>query len=121
MYDQVAERIVSALTGQGGAVPEEALESAPRTPFSSPTTFSPADVILFKDHQVAAFITDLGGRTSHTAILARSLGIPALVALHTARELVRKDELVIVDGTQGVVIVAPEETVLAEYRLKQHQ
>ncbi|MFY8064320.1 MAG: phosphoenolpyruvate--protein phosphotransferase, partial [Usitatibacteraceae bacterium] len=82
---------------------------------------SPADVILFKDHQVAAFITDLGGRTSHTAILARSLGIPALVALHTARELVREDELVIVDGTQGVVIVAPEETVLAEYRLKQHQ
>ncbi|MCA3017041.1 MAG: phosphoenolpyruvate--protein phosphotransferase [Rhodocyclaceae bacterium] len=117
---QVAERIVSALTGQGGAVPEKLRERAEDTILVA-HDLSPADVILFKDHQVAAFITDLGGRTSHTAILARSLGIPALVALHTARELVREDELVIVDGTQGVVIVAPEETVLAEYRLKQHQ
>jgi phosphotransferase system enzyme I (PtsI) len=49
------------------------------------------------------------------------LGIPALVALHTSRELVREDELIIVDGTQGIVIVDPDETVLAEYRLKQHQ
>jgi phosphotransferase system enzyme I (PtsI) len=117
---QVAERIVSALTGQGGAVPEKLRERAEDTILVA-RDLSPADVILFKDHQVAAFITDLGGRTSHTAILARSLGIPALVALHTARELVREDELIIVDGTQGVVIVAPEETVLAEYRLKQHQ
>ena len=52
---------------------------------------SPADVILFKDHQVAAFITDLGGSTSHTAILARSMAIPAIVALHTSRELIRED------------------------------
>jgi phosphotransferase system enzyme I (PtsI) len=82
---------------------------------------SPADVILFKDHQVAAFVTDLGGQTSHTAILARSLAIPAIVALHTSRELVREDELIIIDGTQGVLIVEPDETVLAEYRLKQNQ
>jgi phosphotransferase system enzyme I (PtsI) len=117
---QVAERIVSALTGQGGAVPEKLRERAEDTILVA-RDLSPSDVILFKDHQVAAFITDLGGRTSHTAILARSLGIPALVALHSARELVREDELIIVDGTQGVVIVDPEETVLAEYRLKQHQ
>ena len=117
---QVAERIVSALTGQGGAVPEKLRERAEDTILVA-RDLSPADVILFKDHQLAAFITDLGGKTSHTAILARSLGIPALVALHTARELVREDELIIVDGTQGVVIVDPEETVLAEYRLKQHQ
>jgi len=117
---QVAERVVAALSGQGGEVPEK-LRSRAEDTILVARDLSPADVILFKDHQVAAFITDLGGRTSHTAILARSLGIPALVALHTSRELVREDELIIVDGTQGVVIVDPDETVLAEYRLKQHQ
>jgi len=117
---QVAERVVSALSGQGGEVPEK-LRSRAEDTILVARDLSPADVILFKDHQVAAFITDLGGRTSHTAILARSLGIPALVALHTSRELVREDELIIVDGTQGVVIVDPDETVLAEYRLKQRQ
>jgi phosphoenolpyruvate-protein phosphotransferase (PTS system enzyme I) len=117
---QVAERIIAALNGQGGEVPEKLRERALDTILVA-HDLSPADVILFKDHQVAAFITDLGGRTSHTAILARSLSIPAIVALHTARELVREDEVIIVDGSQGVVIVEPDETVLAEYRLKQHQ
>ncbi len=117
---QVAERVIAALSGQGGAVPEKLRERAEDTILVA-RDLSPADVILFKDHQVAAFITDLGGRTSHTAILARSLGIPALVALHTARELVREDEVIIVDGTQGVVIVDPDETVLSEYRLRQRQ
>lgn len=117
---QVAERLIAALTGQGGEVPEKLRERAEDTILVA-HDLSPADVILFKDHQVAAFITDLGGRTSHTAILARSLGIPAIVALHTARELIREDEVIIVDGTQGVVIIDPDDTVLAEYRLKQHQ
>jgi phosphoenolpyruvate-protein phosphotransferase (PTS system enzyme I) len=117
---QVAERIVAALSGQVSEVPEKVRERAEDTILVA-HDLSPADVILFKDHQVAAFVTDVGGSTSHTAILARSLAIPAIVALHTARELVREDELIIVDGTQGVVIVDPEQTVLAEYRLKQHQ
>ncbi len=117
---QVAERIVAALTGQGGAVPEKLRERAGDTILVA-HDLSPADVILFKDHQVAAFVTDLGGSTSHTAILARSLAIPAIVALHTSRELIREDELIIVDGMQGVVIVEPDDTVLAEYRLKQNQ
>jgi phosphoenolpyruvate-protein phosphotransferase (PTS system enzyme I) len=117
---QVAERIVAALSGQISEVPEKVRERAEDTILVA-HDLSPADVILFKDHQVAAFVTDVGGSTSHTAILARSLAIPAIVALHTARELVREDELIIVDGTQGVVIVDPEQTVLAEYRLKQHQ
>ena len=117
---QVAERVVAVLSGQGGEVPEK-LRSRAEDTILVARDLSPADVILFKDHQVAAFITDLGGRTSHTAILARSLGIPALVALHTARELVHEDELIIVDGSQGVVIVDPDETVLAEYKLKQQQ
>ena len=117
---QVAERVVAALTGQGGVVPEKLRARAEDTILVA-RDLSPADVILFKDHQVAAFVTDLGGQTSHTAILARSLAIPAIVALHTSRELVREDELIIVDGAQGVVIVEPDETVLAEYRLKQNQ
>ena len=117
---QVAERIVAALSGQGGAVPEKLRERAEDTILVA-HDLSPADVILFKDHQVAAFVTDLGGSTSHTAILARSLAIPAIVALHTSRELIREDELIIVDGMQGVVIVEPDDTVLAEYRLKQNQ
>ena len=117
---QVAERIVAALSGQGGAVPEKLRERAEDTILVA-HDLSPADVILFKDHQVAAFVTDLGGSTSHTAILARSMAIPAIVALHTSRELIREDELIIVDGMQGVVIVEPDDTVLAEYRLKQNQ
>ncbi len=117
---QVAERVVAALSGGGGAVPEKLRARAEDTILVA-RDLSPADVILFKDHHVAAFVTDLGGRTSHTAILARSLGIPAIVALHTACELIREDELIIVDGAQGVVIVEPDDTVLAEYRLKQNQ
>jgi len=117
---QVAERIVAALSGQISDVPEKLRERAEDTILVA-HDLSPADVILFKDHQVAAFVTDVGGSTSHTAILARSLTIPAIVALHSARELVREDEVIIVDGTQGVVIVDPDEMVLAEYRLKQNQ
>ncbi len=82
---------------------------------------SPADAILYKQQQVAAFITDLGGSTSHTAILARSLNIPAIVALHHAWTLVRENELLIVDGTQGIVLVNPDELIVNEYRLKQNQ
>src|SRR3954451_11592733 len=82
---------------------------------------SPADVIQFKHHQFASFITDLGGSTSHTAIVARSLNIPSIVALHHARQLIRENELLIVDGTQGVIIVDPDPQALAEYKLRQHQ
>ena len=76
-------------------------------------------MIQFKQHQFASFITDLGGATSHTAIVARSLNIPSIVALHHARKLIRENELLIVDGTKGVVIVDPDKTVLAEYKLRQ--
>jgi phosphotransferase system enzyme I (PtsI) len=82
---------------------------------------SPADAIQFKQHQFAAFVTDVGGATSHTAILARSLNIPSIVALQRARALIRDGELVIVDGTQGVLVVNPDKDTLAEYKLKQEQ
>lgn len=82
---------------------------------------SPADAIAFKDQRFASFITDVGGATSHTAILARSMAIPAIVGLENARALIRDDELLIVDGLRGAVIVNPDSRVLEEYRIKQHQ
>jgi phosphoenolpyruvate-protein phosphotransferase (PTS system enzyme I) len=82
---------------------------------------SPADVIVFKQHKFASFITDLGGATSHTAIIARSLNIPSVVALHHARALIRENEVLIVDGTNGVVIINPDRNVLTEYKLRQEQ
>ena len=66
-------------------------------------------------------MTDVGGVTSHTAILARSLNIPAIVGLHHARHMIREGDLLIVDGIQGVLIVDPDSIVLAEYQLRQSQ
>ncbi len=80
---------------------------------------SPADTIQFKQLKIGGFVTDLGGATSHTAIVARSLAIPAIVGLHHARPLIRDDDLLIVDGTRGVLIVNPDERVLREFRLRQ--
>jgi phosphotransferase system enzyme I (PtsI) len=78
-------------------------------------------MILFKRHRFGGFVTDVGGVTSHTAIVARSLGIPAIVGLHHAFQTISERELVIVDGTQGVLIVNPDAVVLAEYRTRQAQ
>jgi len=82
---------------------------------------SPADMILFKRHRYGGFVTDVGGVTSHTAIVARSLGIPALVGLHHARQTISEGELLIVDGVQGLLVVNPDPAVLAEYRQRQTQ
>jgi phosphotransferase system enzyme I (PtsI) len=82
---------------------------------------SPADMLLFKRHQFGGFVTDVGGVTSHTAIVARSLGIPAIVGLHHAFQTIAERELLIVDGVHGVLIVNPDPVVLAEYRLRQSQ
>jgi phosphotransferase system enzyme I (PtsI) len=78
-------------------------------------------MLLFKRHQFGGFVTDVGGVTSHTAIVARSLGIPAIVGLHHAFQTIAERELLIVDGVQGVLIVNPDPLVLAEYRLRQSQ
>jgi phosphotransferase system enzyme I (PtsI) len=116
---QVAERILAALAGTQRRIAMKPVREDASILVAR--DLSPADVILFREHPFAAFVTDLGGATSHTAIIARSMNIPAIVALHHSRALIREDELVIVDGTQGVVIVNPDRHVLAEYRLKQNQ
>jgi phosphoenolpyruvate-protein phosphotransferase (PTS system enzyme I) len=117
---QVAERVLGALAGSRRrvAIKPTRLDS---DMILVARDLSPADVILFREHPFAAFVTDMGGATSHTAIIARSLAIPAIVALHHSRTMIREDELVIVDGTRGVLIVNPDRAVLAEYRLKQNE
>ena len=82
---------------------------------------SPADMLQFKQSVFAGFITDVGGKTSHTAIVARSMDIPAVVGARTASQLVRQDDWVIIDGDAGVVIVDPSSIILAEYGFKQRQ
>jgi phosphotransferase system enzyme I (PtsI) len=116
---QVVERVLKALMGGQALAAPAASEEQKLIVVAH--DISPADMILFKRHHFGGFVTDLGGVTSHTAILARSLGIPAVVGLHHARQLIRERELVIVDGEQGVLIVDPDPIVLGEYRLRQSQ
>ncbi|MFO1281646.1 MAG: phosphoenolpyruvate--protein phosphotransferase [Burkholderiales bacterium] len=113
---QVVERVLKRLMGKPGALPAPVAEE--RTILVA-HDLSPADVIQFKQHHYAAFLTDLGGVTSHTAIVARSLAVPAVVATHNARQMIHDGEMLIVDGANHVVIVNPDRAVLAEYRLKQ--
>ncbi|MDO1510011.1 MULTISPECIES: phosphoenolpyruvate--protein phosphotransferase [unclassified Neisseria] len=79
---------------------------------------SPADTVYFKEQRVAAFVTDAGGPTSHTAILGRSLDIPSVIGLHNARKLITENEWVIVDGINGILLIDPDEVVLNEYRAR---
>lgn len=80
---------------------------------------TPADTVLMQHHGVAAVVTEFGGPLSHTAILARSLRIPAIVGLHAARQYLRENETVIIDGRQGVMVVDPARPILASYRKRQ--
>jgi phosphotransferase system enzyme I (PtsI) len=82
---------------------------------------TPADTVLLKHNRVAAFVTNQGGPISHTAILARNLEIPAIVAVHNATRYIRDGEEVIVDGKLGITIVAPDKAVVAEYRQRQKE
>ncbi len=115
---QVGERVLKRLLGKPGTLPAAVAEEQT---ILVAHDLSPADVIQFKNHHYGAFLTDVGGATSHTAIVARSLNVPAVVATHNARQLIRDSEMLIVDGHAGVVVVNPDRAVLAEYRLKQSQ
>ncbi|MBX3680005.1 phosphoenolpyruvate--protein phosphotransferase [Cognatazoarcus halotolerans] len=113
---QVVERLVKVLLGRPGHLPPRRKDGLGTIVVAH--DLSPADTIGFREHHVAGFVTDVGGPTSHTAIVARSQSIPAVVALHHIRHLVEDDELVIIDGTRGVVIIEPDERVLEEYQLR---
>jgi phosphotransferase system enzyme I (PtsI) len=82
---------------------------------------TPADTVLMQHNGITAFVTEYGGPTSHTAILARSLGIPAIVGLHHALQYINEDDYIILDGTHGVVLVDPDKPTLHHYQKLQKQ
>ena len=112
---QVVERVLKALLGKSRKIAKKAKDE---DLIVVAHDLSPADTIQFRNMRVGGFVTDMGGFTSHTAIVARSLAIPALVGMHHARPLVQDDDLLIIDGTTGALIVNPDERILEEYRLK---
>jgi len=82
---------------------------------------APADMLQFKRSVFTGFITDVGGKTSHTAIVARSMDIPAVVGAREASRIIRQDDWVVIDGDAGIVIIDPSPIVLEEYRFRQRQ
>lgn len=116
---QVSERLIKALLGKPRKLTRRKAAMGPDDELIIVAhDLSPADTLAFKNMHIAGFVTDLGGATSHTTIVARSLGIPAVVGMQRARPLILDDDLLIVDGTRGVLIVEPDERVLEEYRLR---
>ena len=118
---QVVERVVRALLGKSRRLPRKAGKAGDEALIVVAHDLSPADTIQFKHMPIAGFVTDLGGATSHTAIVARSLAIPAVVGLRHVRPLVGEGDLLVVDGARGVVIVNPDARILAEYRLRKQE
>lgn len=118
---QVVERILKALQGKPRKLGRRKAENVDEELIVVARDLSPSDTIQFKTLKIAGFVTDLGGATSHTAIVARSLGIPAVVGLHNARPLIQDEDLLIVDGTRGVLIVDPDVRILEEYRLRKSE
>ena len=133
--EQVVERVLRQLKGAPTGMPQPAvrrpgsqrqqdllLEDTEDVPLVLVAhDLSPADMLQFKQSVFAGFVTDVGGKTSHTAIVARSLDIPAVVGARNASHWVKQDDWVIIDGDAGVMIVDPSPIVLAEYGFKQRQ
>lgn len=122
---QVAERVLKALNAQQK-------DDLGNSDLLSPSDvgvdaiivahdIAPHDMLRFKEHAFTGFVTDLGGKTSHTAIVARSMEIPAVVGVRHASEMIRHGDWLVIDGEHGVVVVAPDEQLLAEYRLLQER
>jgi phosphotransferase system enzyme I (PtsI) len=121
---QVVERVLKALAGtpSAAALVNNGMHSnASDEMIVVAHDISPADMMQFKTQTFRGFVTDMGGRTSHTAIVARSLGIPAAVGVQQASSLIRQDDLIIVDGDYGIVIVDPAPIVLEEYSYRQSE
>ncbi len=109
---QVAERVARVLSGL--RAPTVAAEE-PRIYVA--TDLSPADMLSLRS--ALGFVLDQGGPTSHAAILARGMDVPAALGASAASRLIVDDDWLILDGEQGVVIVAPDEAILAWYRARQ--
>ena len=123
--EQVVERLLKALAASSDAsqtdtaVPRDFAGEDPLVLVAS--DIAPADMLQFKSSIFSGFITDVGGRTSHTAIVARSLDIPAVVGAREASRIIRQDDWVVIDGDAGVAVVNPSAIVLEEYRFRQRQ
>lgn len=110
---QVGDRLLKALSGSSRVTTHG--EGDPLVFVAD--DIAPADMLAFK--HAAGFAIDLGGTTSHTAILARSMGVPASIGMECASEFIQDDDWIILDGDAGLMICAPDESVLAEYRHRQ--
>ncbi len=122
---QVAERVLKALNSQQKD-PLTDSEIIASSDFGVDAIIvahdiAPHDMLRFKDQLFTGFVTDLGGKTSHTAIVARSMEIPAIVGVRHASEMIRHGDWLVLDGERGVVVVAPDEQLLSEYRKLQTQ
>ncbi len=127
--EQVVERLLRELSsravdgpaepGSSGRVAQDFAGEDPLVLVANDV--APADMLQFKRSVFTAFVTDVGGRNSHTAIVARSMDIPAVVGAREASRLIRQDDWVIIDGDAGVVVVNPTQIVLEEYRFRQRQ
>ena len=122
---QVAERVLKALNSQQKD-PLTDSEIIASSDFGADAIIvahdiAPHDMLRFKDQLFTGFVTDLGGKTSHTAIVARSMEIPAIVGVRHASEMIRHGDWLVLDGERGVVVVAPDEQLLSEYRKLQTQ
>jgi phosphotransferase system enzyme I (PtsI) len=122
---QVAERVLKALNAQQkDALGDSELLSPSDVGVDAIIVahdIAPHDMLRFKEHAFTGFVTDLGGKTSHTAIVARSMEIPAVVGVRHASEMIRHGDWLVIDGEHGVVVVAPDEQLLSEYRLLQEK
>ena len=118
---QVVERVLKALAGATAASLVDSVHGTCDEMIVVAHDIAPADMMQFKTQTFQGFVTDLGGRTSHTAIVARSLGIPAAVGVQHASALIHQDDLIIVDGDHGIVIVDPAPIVLEEYSYRQSE
>jgi phosphotransferase system enzyme I (PtsI) len=129
--EQVVERMLRFMRGVASPVAAPAVAGTGDEALLDPTVdvplvliahdLSPADMLQFKHSVFAGFVTDVGGKTSHTAIVARSMDIPAVVGARSASQLIQQDDWVIIDGDAGVVVVDPSPVLLAEYGFKQRQ
>jgi phosphotransferase system enzyme I (PtsI) len=124
--EQVVERMLRVMRGMVSPVVTGAQPGTHDSSNEVPLVLiahdlSPADMLQFKQSVFAGFVTDVGGKTSHTAIVARSMDIPAVVGARSASHLIAQDDWVIIDGDAGVVVIDPSPVLLAEYGFKQRQ
>ncbi|MEM7193501.1 MAG: phosphoenolpyruvate--protein phosphotransferase [Pseudomonadota bacterium] len=118
--NQVIERVLGELTDDHGDLRNQAPGKFDGEIIVA-HDLTPSDAVELKNHQIGAFITNLGGPISHTAILARSMGIPAIVGLHGGARFLRTGDTLIIDGKRGVVLVNPDEPALEAYRRRRRK